>query len=263
MIAAPVRYCKALPPASKLLYGELWALAGREGYCYAMNPYFMDLYDVDRRTVQRWLEALTKHGFIRVVYEPLTGERRIYPLADPTEGVGQKVHTPPTKMSTPPDRNAAQNRTSNNISNRTETLNVAVATPKATTQPPADTNAAEDAVAASQAVETSRAGETQINALLDMTGDTRSRRRFRQLFAICTEAGRLEDWNTARDQLRRRVALHSLDNPGAWFNATLAALLHAANVPVPTGSPRERKQVRDTIRASFAEAEQAQQQKRP
>ena len=76
VIPASVRYCKALPPNAKLLYGELTALCAKEGYAWATNSYFVALYDVDDRTIRRWLAALVQHGFIKVfVVGP---KRRIY-----------------------------------------------------------------------------------------------------------------------------------------------------------------------------------------
>ena len=66
VIPSYVRYCKELEPSAKLLYGELTALSNEYGYCWASNDYFAKLYDVDTRTIQRWLETLKKNGFIEV-----------------------------------------------------------------------------------------------------------------------------------------------------------------------------------------------------
>lgn len=91
IIPAPVRYCKALPPAAKLLFSEITALTKREGYCWASNAHFQELYGVDRATIKRWLAALIKEGFIRVDLVPGTGIRRIYDLT-----------IPPAQKRTPP-----------------------------------------------------------------------------------------------------------------------------------------------------------------
>lgn len=64
IIPADVRYCKDLPPNAKLLYGEITALASTDKGCFARNKYFAELYDVDVRTVQNWLEMLEDKGFI-------------------------------------------------------------------------------------------------------------------------------------------------------------------------------------------------------
>ena len=84
LIPAPVRYCKALPPAAKLLFSEITALCRSKGYCWATNSHFQALYGVDRATVQRWLAALVREGFIRVDTGPASGlafgERRVYDL---------------------------------------------------------------------------------------------------------------------------------------------------------------------------------------
>lgn len=80
IIPAHVRYCKELEPAAKLLYGEITALSSKEGYCWASNEYFAELYDVETRTIQRWLETLKKIGFIEVEIkkEGMKSSRKIW-----------------------------------------------------------------------------------------------------------------------------------------------------------------------------------------
>lgn len=60
IIPATVRYCKDLPPMARLLYGEITALANKEGYCWASNRHFEELYSTNERTIRRWLDALQK-----------------------------------------------------------------------------------------------------------------------------------------------------------------------------------------------------------
>lgn len=63
---ASVRYNDLVCPNAKLLYGELTALCNKEGYCWATNKYFSDLYKVQPRAVSDWVSQLVKAGFIRV-----------------------------------------------------------------------------------------------------------------------------------------------------------------------------------------------------
>ena len=51
IIPADVRYNKNLTPNAKLLYGELTALSNKEGYCWASNSYFAELYKVSNASV--------------------------------------------------------------------------------------------------------------------------------------------------------------------------------------------------------------------
>lgn len=69
IIPANVRYDKRIPANAKLLYGEITALCGVEGFCWARNSYFEALYDVSDKTVRRWINALEEAGYITVNVE--------------------------------------------------------------------------------------------------------------------------------------------------------------------------------------------------
>jgi SOS-response transcriptional repressor LexA len=66
IIPAEVRYDKDLPPNAKLLYGEITALCNKEGYCFASNEYFANLYGVSKRSITGWIAALEAKKYIRV-----------------------------------------------------------------------------------------------------------------------------------------------------------------------------------------------------
>jgi len=68
IIPADVRYSN-LKPNAKLLYGEITALSGKLGYCYATNNYFAKLYGVSKNTISRWISDLSKSGFITIEVE--------------------------------------------------------------------------------------------------------------------------------------------------------------------------------------------------
>ena len=106
VIPAEVRYDAALPANAKLLYGEITALAGADGYCWAGNDYFASLYGVDKCTISRWVSKLQKRGHVRVEVVREKGgsgaveERRIYIGRAVTEAVGgidKKINTPMQK----------------------------------------------------------------------------------------------------------------------------------------------------------------------
>lgn len=65
VIPASVRYDDQIPPNAKLLYGEISALVGSDGYCFASNQYFADIYGYTQTTVARLISKLEDAGYIR------------------------------------------------------------------------------------------------------------------------------------------------------------------------------------------------------
>lgn len=115
ILPASVRYDEELPPMAKILYSEITALANKDGYCFASNKYFEELYKMSERNVSRLLKQLCARGYI-LIKDGDSKQRKIY-IAD--------VSTP-TKMSdnidknvdVNPDKNVYRNNTSiNNIKN--------------------------------------------------------------------------------------------------------------------------------------------------
>lgn len=103
---ATVRYNKNLEPHAKLLYGEITALANMYGYCWASNKYFADLYEVDERTVRRWLESLKKEKLIKVELKKngIEIDRKIWISPEI-----QKMFTKGQNCPPPPDKNVRYN----------------------------------------------------------------------------------------------------------------------------------------------------------
>ena len=66
IIPATVRYDQRLTPNAKLLFGEITALCHQEGYCWAGNQYFADLYDVSKTSISTWIGNLKDAGHITV-----------------------------------------------------------------------------------------------------------------------------------------------------------------------------------------------------
>ena len=106
MIPAPVRYSTELPAGAKILYAEISSLVRSRGFCFASNGYFMSLYGITERTLQRYLDALKKGGYIQV-QDGAGGsdQRKIYAAINPFVDTPDKNDGgPPTKMSLPPDK---------------------------------------------------------------------------------------------------------------------------------------------------------------
>ena len=121
VIPANVRYDESLPPNAKLLYGEITALCNAEGYCWASNKYFADLYGVTDRTIKRWLRDLHDRCYIesKVFYKSDSKEveQRFITIAQhPSD---KNVTTLVTKMSPPQDKNVTTPSDKNVLDNNT------------------------------------------------------------------------------------------------------------------------------------------------
>jgi len=110
IIPSEVRYSN-LKPNAKLLYGEITALSGKLGYCYATNNYFAELYGVSKNTISSWISDLKKLGFITVIVERNANKQIIKRCI----GITKKIDTPILKKMK--GNNTSINNTSNiNIS---------------------------------------------------------------------------------------------------------------------------------------------------
>ena len=133
IIPANVRYDKSITANAKLLYGEITALANKEGYCFATNKYFANLYGVSTKTVSLWIKSLIDNGYIysQIEYKENSKEierRRLWiihttneepnvktSLQKCKEGMNKNVKTPPHKnVKTPPHKNVKDNNINNN-----------------------------------------------------------------------------------------------------------------------------------------------------
>jgi len=116
IIPANVRYNNEIKPNAKLLYGEITCLSNNEGFCWAMNQYFAELYEVDKKTISRWIGQLKKFGYIDVQVNYREGTKQIksryIKLTTPSDEI---VPTLGTKLSLPRDEIVTVNSTSNNI----------------------------------------------------------------------------------------------------------------------------------------------------
>lgn len=64
VLPADVRYDKELKANEKILYSEITSLMNKDGYCYASNKYFSELYDVSIISVSTWINHLIEKGYI-------------------------------------------------------------------------------------------------------------------------------------------------------------------------------------------------------
>ena len=118
ILPATVRYDSRLKPMEKLLYAELTALSKKDGYCWASNGYFAELYEVAKETVSRWLSNLDRYGYIKVsIDRPSGNQRRIIVFGDQYL-LAKKSLPLDEKVITPYDEKIKQNNINKNNSNK-------------------------------------------------------------------------------------------------------------------------------------------------
>ena len=120
IIPANIRYADITPNA-KLLYGEITALSSKEGFCFASNQYFSDLYKVSKVSISKWIKELIDNKFIEseIIYKQGSKEilnRYLRIVYDP---IKEKFNTPiKEKFNTPIKEKFKDNNTYiNNIYN--------------------------------------------------------------------------------------------------------------------------------------------------
>lgn len=64
VLPSEVRYDSELRPMAKILYAEISSLCNKDGYCWATNAYFADLYGVGEKTVSEWINQLKAKGYV-------------------------------------------------------------------------------------------------------------------------------------------------------------------------------------------------------
>ena len=77
IIPATVRYDHNLKANEKLMYGEITALSSKNGYCWAENRYFAELYNVHKITISNWLKNLEDNGYIRTELKYVYGTKQV------------------------------------------------------------------------------------------------------------------------------------------------------------------------------------------
>ena len=80
VLISEVRYDPKISNFSKILYAEISALCNKEGYCWASNAYFADLYEVTQLTVTRAITQLVENGYILRELDNVNGTQTVRKL---------------------------------------------------------------------------------------------------------------------------------------------------------------------------------------
>lgn len=121
ILTADVRYDTKLKPLARLLFAEITALCNKEGYCWAGNQYFADLYEVDKTTVSGWIGQLKTRGYLTVQMQYKEGSKQILNryIKINGEAIDKIINTSPENDLYPIDQKAKVNTTINNTFNNT------------------------------------------------------------------------------------------------------------------------------------------------
>lgn len=89
----PLRKSKKVGGAEKWLYLEIKYRVDENNLCHTTNRFFADFFNVDERTIRRWIETLTKQGFVKVYRQKRNGLRVIEPVfvCDKVEERNEKI----------------------------------------------------------------------------------------------------------------------------------------------------------------------------
>lgn len=97
VIPAAVRYDETIQPNAKLLYAEISSLTGQDGYCWATNSYFRNVFGFSERTIRDLLKSLREAGFIRIE-DGGSKKRKIFAGLNPLAGQGKEAGLNPAKI---------------------------------------------------------------------------------------------------------------------------------------------------------------------
>ena len=88
VLPASVRHDRRLTQTAKLLYAEISGLAQADGYCWATDKWFSELFGCSVATITRALRSLVQGGYIRIERSANAKgtERHIYAGLDPGRG---------------------------------------------------------------------------------------------------------------------------------------------------------------------------------
>ena len=101
------------------MFAEITALCNKEGYCWASNQYFADLYEVDKTTVSGWIGQLKTRGYLTVQLEYKEGSKQILNryMKINGEGIDEIINTPLQKDVDPIDQKTKVNTKTNTKTN--------------------------------------------------------------------------------------------------------------------------------------------------
>jgi hypothetical protein len=102
-IPEQVERSEFLCPMSKLLFGRIYSLSQKEGYCWASNQHFAEWYKCSQSQVTRWVSELTRAGFIECEIIKKSNTRRIAILP---KAVSKNADTSQQKSTNPASENA-------------------------------------------------------------------------------------------------------------------------------------------------------------
>jgi Helix-turn-helix domain len=114
MIPAFVLYDNDLSAFARIFYGQITSLCNSKGFCWASNKHFAELFDINERSVRRYIAELHEAGYIYVeINREEQQQRKIYIVSPqdnsefprPLKRADKTVHPMPDEIVHPmPDK---------------------------------------------------------------------------------------------------------------------------------------------------------------
>lgn len=114
IIPADVRYDNELSSTAKLLYAEITSLSNKDGYCWASNRYFAELYNLSETQISLIIKQLQDRGYVTIEIEKEKGNKRkiwLTPLKENLKTSLRKLKDPSLrKLKDPPAEKMEETR---------------------------------------------------------------------------------------------------------------------------------------------------------
>lgn len=121
IVPANIRYAKNLSMFQKLLYAEITALTQKDGFCWASNNYFAQLYGFSVGYISRQISDLAKKGYLVISIDKERGNLRKIYIGETRRASGKIPSTLTQEVQTLPQKSKAIVQNDKTIAQKSKT----------------------------------------------------------------------------------------------------------------------------------------------